>query len=166
MSRILCFDPSGNWSKNEGKGSTGWALFAGGELVDFGEISAENYQSVERYWYAHLELMNDLDIHEVRDDKIVCESYKLQPGKAMQQSWSELETPQLIGFLRMYAWDNAIPFIFQDPKDKVRVADPILEHKGIIEKKGNRYYCMGRSTNLHMRDAIRHGIYYLKYGKG
>lgn len=158
---VLCFDPSGNFSKNEGSGTSGWALFDYGKLENFGEIKAEEYKSLEEYFIAHRQL---IDMKAPK--KIVIESFKLQPGKAMQQSWSAMETPQLIGFIRMYAYVNLIDVVFQDPKDKIRVADPILEHMGILEKKGNKYICMGRSTNLHMRDAIRHGIFYHRYGKG
>lgn len=162
--RVLCFDPSGNWS--EGKGHTGWALFDGsGELLKFGDIAAEDYESTERYWYAHKELMDELDIHYLRFDKIVCESYRLQSGKALQQSWSSMETSQLIGFLRMDAWDRDVDWIFQDPKDKVSVADPILVRLGVFELKGGKHYCQGKPTNLHMRDAIRHGIFYFKHNK-
>jgi hypothetical protein len=163
--RVLAFDPSGNFSSREGKGSTGWALLIDGEVKDFGEISAEDYVSAEAYWYAHVNLMKNLDIHEVRNDRVVIESYKLQPGKAMVQSWSAMETPQLIGFMRMYLWEECIPVIFQDPKDKARVADDILVRAGVFELKGKKHYCLGRSTNLHMRDAIRHGIFYHRYRK-
>jgi hypothetical protein len=101
-------------------------------------------------------------------NKIVCESYKLQPGKAMAQSHSSLETSQLIGYIRMTAWGHdygEISFVLQDPACKTRVADPILERMGIIEKRGNRYYCQDKLTNDHQRDAIRHGVYWHKYGK-
>jgi hypothetical protein len=158
--RVLCFDPSGNFSKNEGSGTTGWALFVDGQLENFGDIAAKDYRSLEFYFREHRRLIDNKN-----PNKIVIESFKLQPGKAMQQSWSAMETPQLIGYIRMYAHEGAVDVVFQDPKDKVRVADPILEFMGVIEKKGRGYTCMGKPTNLHMRDAIRHGIYYHKYGK-
>lgn len=162
MARVLCFDPSGNFSKREGSGTTGWALFVDGELKDFGDIAAEDFESLESYFKEHSGLIYEKDIDP---HVIVIESFKLQPGKAMQQSWSAMETPQLIGYLRMFAYLNSIKVVFQDPKDKIRVADPILEHMGIIEKRGKLYYCMGRKTNLHMRDAIRHGVFYKRYRK-
>jgi hypothetical protein len=157
--RVLCFDPSGNFSKNEGKGCSGWALFVDGELESFGDIAASDYDSLEEYFVRHRHL-----IELKAPNKIIIESFKLQPGKAMQQSWSAMETPQLIGYLRMIAYGNLIDVVFQDPKDKIRVADPILEHMGIIGKRGRNYYCKDKLTNLHMRDAIRHGAYFFKYG--
>lgn len=161
LARVLCFDPSGNFSKNEGSGTSGWALFVDGQLENFGDIAAADHESLEEYFIEHWQM-----VLEKNPDTLVIESFKLQPGKAMQQSWSAMETPQLIGFLRVMAYQGGVKVVFQDPKDKIRVADSILEYMGVIEKKGNRYLCMGRPTNLHMRDAIRHGIYYGKYGKG
>ena len=157
--RILTLDPSGNFSKNEGDGTTGWAIFHYGELKDFGHVQASGYERIEEYWQAISELI-DLSI-----DIVVCESYRLFAGKASAQSNSMMETPQLIGYLRMYCYKWQIPIVFQDPKDKARVTDPILVRQGVFELKGKKHYCLGRSTNLHMRDAIRHGIYFLKYGK-
>lgn len=157
--KILTLDPSGNFSKNEGDGTTGWAVFEDGQLKDFGEVCASDHTKIEEYWHTIAAL------HVSSADVVVCESYRLFAGKAMAQSNSLMETPQLIGFLRMWAWQRSIPFVLQDPKDKLRVADPILVRQGVFEKKGNKHYCLGRSTNLHMRDAIRHGVYFLKYGK-
>ena len=157
--RILTLDPSGNFSKNEGDGTTGWAIFEGGKLKEFGDIESSNFARIEMYWQAISNLITvDINI-------VVCESYRLFAGKASAQSNSMMETPQLIGYLRMHCYLRGVPIVFQDPKDKVRVSDPILVRQGVFELKGRKHYCLGRSTNLHMRDAIRHGIYFLKYGK-
>lgn len=161
MNRILCFDPSGNFSKGEGKGTTGWALFENDKLTDFGAIKSSDYESIEEYWQEHLILM-----YNAKPDKIICESYRLQGGKQMQQTWSALETPQLIGAMRMASYTDNKPFILQDPTIKARVADEMLARWGIIQSVGsNRYNCMDRLTNLHQRDAIRHGVFYIKYRK-
>ena len=157
--RVLCLDPSGNYK--EGDGTTGWALFVDGKLIEFGRVEAKRYSSQEAYWAAVSEV-----ISKFFPDVVVCESYRLFEHKAKQQSWSELETPQLIGYLRMYCWCRNIQFVFQDPNDKIRVADEQLVKMGVLEKKGNRYYCMGKQTVIHERDAIRHGIFYHRYGKG
>ena len=167
MSRVLAFDPSGNFSSREGKGVTGWALFENGKLKNFGRLSAESYNFVENYWDAHLaEIWYQMNNCNFEDCAVVCESYKLQPTKAMQQSWSALETPQLIGAMRMYSWKEInVPFVLQDPSIKARFSDEVLVKMGIAEKRGNKYYVLGHSTVDHERDAIRHGLYYLKYGK-
>lgn len=157
--RVLCLDPSGN--HKEGEGTTGWALFEDGELVDFGRIKSESYSIQEHYWFRVRWLLN-----EYHPDLLVCESYRLFGHKANQQIGSAMETCQLIGYLRMACWKHGIKFVFQDPKDKIRVSDEQLAKMGVLEKRNGRYYCMGRQTVIHERDAIRHGIFYFRYGKG
>lgn len=164
--RMLVFDPSGNSSAKEGFGTTGWAVFNDGKLVEFGEIASTDYKETEMYWSKHADL-----ITKVNPSCILCESYKLFGHKAKQQSGSSLDTPQLIGYLRMCAWTLSIPFIFQDPKDKVRFNDEVLEDYGYIQVsrgpsgKITGYMCQGKRTSMHMRDAIRHGLFALKYNK-
>lgn len=155
--KILAFDPSGNFE--EGRGTTGWSIFEYNELL-FGEIKATDYESAEAYWDRHLTY-----IHNIKPDVVVCESFNLQPSKAKQQSWSALETPQLIGLLRWYCWSNNIKMVLQKPLIKQRFTDDVLEYMGYAEKRGGMYYIKGEKTNLHMRDSIRHGLYYMRYGK-
>lgn len=160
MAEILAVvDPAGNSGGKEGWGETGIAVFHDGKLVDFISISSQEYPSTEYYWFALWEVIKDSNV-------IVCENYRLFAHKANQQAGSELETPQLIGFLRMQSWLLDIPFKFQRPADKARFSDEVLTSMGVFELRGNKHYCLNRSTNLHMRDAIRHGYFYLKYGKG
>lgn len=161
--RIIVFDPSGNMGKNEGYGTSGYAVFDNGELKDWGIISSKDFETQEEYWDAHKQL---LFRHIPYPHTVVCESYNLQGNKALSQTGSSLDTPQLIGFLRMVCWSEGIEWIFQHPQDKARVADPILVREGVFEQKGNRITCQGKPTVIHSRDAIRHGIYFHRYGKG
>ena len=158
MKKILAFDPSGNW--REGGGTTGWALFIDGKLTMFGNIKSADYGCPESYWDQHVQLIRDL-----QPDIVVYETYRLQAGKAMQQSWSELETPQLIGIIRHECWLHDIPRYGQDPSIKKRFNDDILVQMGIAEQRGKLIYINDMRTNDHMRDAIRHGLYFIKYGK-
>lgn len=155
-SSFIVIDPSGNF--NEGKGITGYAIFEDNVLKDFGHVKSEDYQNQMEYWKDILDIAQDYST-------IVCESYKLQPTKSMAQSWSTLETPQLIGVLRYMCWQENIKIVFQDPSCKIRFSDDILINLSIFERKNKIYYCKERKTNDHMRDAIRHGFYYLKYKK-
>lgn len=98
-------------------------------------------------------------------DVIVIESYRLFGHKSKQQIGSQLETPQLIGYLEMVAYELNTPVFFQDPSTKSRHADDILARTGVIEKRGQYYYYKGVITNLHQRDALRHLIYFYKYGR-
>jgi hypothetical protein len=156
--KVLCFDPSGNY--NEGSGTTGWAVFEDDILTEFGTISASDFTTQEGYWSEHEAL-----IAIKQPNIIVMESFKLFAHKQKAQTWSQMETPQLIGYLRMVCWKRKIKLVFQSPNDKVRVSDPILLKMGVFELKGKQHYCNGKPTNLHMRDAIRHGIYFHKYRK-
>lgn len=159
--KTLCFDPSGNHGK-EGYGHTGWAIFENDNLVEFGDIAAEDFKTQEEYFAKHEYLIIDK-----APGVVVCESYRLYAGaRGKAQINSTLDTPQLIGYLRMVCWAQNMQFSLQAPSDKTRVADPQLLKMGVLERKGNKHYCMGKPTNLHMRDAIRHGIYYLRYVKG
>lgn len=160
--KILALDPSGNFGEKEGNGTTGWAVFENGELTNFGSIKAEDFHCQEAYWIKIKDLIKVI----WHVDVLVCESYKLFGHKAKQQSGSSLDTPQLIGYLRTWIYENMdwIKWVFQDPKDKVRVADEILVHMGILEQSaGGRYKALGRQTVIHERDAIRHGVFYHRY---
>ena len=138
-------------------------MFEDGELKDFGEVSAENYDCIEQYFKSVFDLFWLQDA-----DTVICESYRLYGGaRGKAQINSSLETPQLIGYLRMKAWENMNrKFILQPPSDKAPVNDERLVKAGVFEKRGTRHYCLGRPTNLHMRDAIRHGVYYYRFGGG
>lgn len=156
MANFIAIDPSGNF--NEGKGITGYALFIDDQLKEVADIRSENHKQQMTYWRDILRLIDGQEF-------VVCESYKLQPNKSMAQSWSTLETPQLIGALRYACWQQNIPIIFQDPSNKVRFSDEILVKLGVLERKNKLYLWQGLKTNDHMRDAMRHGLYYLKYHK-
>lgn len=159
---IIAIDPSGNF--DEGKGTTGLAVlwFEDGKLrVKLDEVKASKFHCKEEYWDM---VISDIRLYKktTRASTLVVENYRLQMNKAMQQSWSELETPQLIGVIRymnhMYLgmhWEE------QSPSIKSRFADDVLVNMGILKKRGNRYYFQGGTTNDHMRDALRHGLYYL-----
>lgn len=156
--KILAFDPSGNFA--EGKGTSGWCTSVDGQGHILGDINSQDYATREAYWAAHAKLIN-----EKKPDYIVIESYKLFGHKAKSQSGSSLETPQLIGYLQMIAYGLDIPVILQDPSTKSRHSDTVLTLTGTITKSGIQYYFNGEKTNMHKRDALRHNMYFFKYGK-
>jgi hypothetical protein len=157
--KVLSFDPSGNY--NEGYGTSGYSVSLDGNLPHkLGDIKAEEYTTRQAYWFAHKEL-----IEKIFPEYIVIESYKLFGHKSKEQSGSSLETPQLIGYLEMVAYELNIPTYLQDPSTKQRHADAVLVSMGVIEKKGTRYFYHGELTNLHQRDALRHDMYFNRYNK-
>ena len=156
--KVLAFDPSGNF--NEGKGTSGWCTSIDNQGHVLGDIDSKDYSSREDYWFAHRTL-----VERKFPDVLVIESYKLFGNKAMSQAGSSLETPQLIGYLQMVAHELNIPVVLQDPSTKTRHSDPVLTATGTITKHGIQYYFKGEKTNMHKRDALRHNMYFCKYGK-
>lgn len=152
--KVLAFDPSGNY--HEGMGTTGYALALDGfPPAKLGDIKSTDYNCRQAYWAAHRNL-----IEQTLPDVVVVESYRLFGHKSKEQIGSQLETPQLIGYIEMICYDWMIPVVYQDPSTKQRHADDILVKIGVIEKKSNKFYYKGELTNLHMRDALRHAMYY------
>lgn len=155
---IVALDPSGNWGDKEGWGTTGLALYEGGN-VSLHEIKSSDYSSHEEYW-------NAVITHKgmKQADYIVIEGYKLynHAGRnAQMQSNSDMPTSQLIGALKMQAFHNKIPAVIQYASDvKTRWSDEVLTNLGILES-GNKF--KGKSTNAHKRDALRHLCHFKKY---
>jgi hypothetical protein len=157
MSLIISMDVSGNYGEKEGFGTTGICIVQNNEPTELRDIKAKDFASQMEYFHAHIFYVDYVCT-------IVYETYKLQAGKAMQQSWSSLDTPQLIGMIRYTSWGNDIPCIGQDPSIKPRWSDDYLVRKGYLEEKNGRYYFKGKMTNTHQRDSLRHALHYLKYG--
>lgn len=158
---VLAIDPSGSYY--EGKGTTGWALFDANTraLLDYGSIRASDYKTVNEYYQAVSKLIKP-------KMKVVIEEFLLYASKAKQQINSKMETSKLIGYLQMYCFSHSIPYTMQLAGEVVRRwADNILVHKGIIKqasgKLRNMYYALGRITNDHERDAMRHAMHYITF---
>lgn len=158
---VLAIDPSGSYY--EGKGTTGWALFEGTTrvLLDYGSIRASDYLTVNEYYQAVSRLIKP-------GMKVVIEEFLLYASKAKQQINSKMETSKLIGYLQMYCFSHNISYTMQLAGEVVRRwADSILVHKNVIKqangKLRNMYYALGRLTNDHERDAMRHAMHYITF---
>lgn len=157
---VLGIDPSGSYY--EGKGTTGWAIFEseGRKLIRYGNIKAADYAEVSAYYKAVSDLIKP-------GMCVVIEEYLLYADKAKSQINSKMETSKLIGYLQMYCYEHDIYFRMQLAGEVVkRWADYILEHKGIITKQhGTKsvYFALGRKTNEHERDAMRHCMHYITF---
>lgn len=163
---ILAFDPSGNYT--EGKGTTGYAVgvdHGDGWQIILGDINARDYKTMMAYWSAHVGRFALCGGAR----EIVMEGYRLynHAGKeAKIQANSTLETPQLIGALRMAAWERKIPVKIQYAADvKTRWSDEILVRLGYLDKRGQLLYYNGNRTNTHQRDALRHLLHYIRYNR-
>ena len=158
---VLAIDPSGAYY--EGKGTTGWALFDSTtrSLLDYGSIRASEYPTVNTYYQAISRLIKP-------KMKVIIEEYLLYANKAKQQINSKMETSKLIGYLQMYCFNQGVEYTMQLAGEVVkRWADHILVHKGIIKQATGRlkhiYYALGRLTNEHERDAMRHAMHYITF---
>lgn len=158
--RILAIDISGNFT--EGKGTTGYCIGHGdGTVIEIGDICAKDFPTRMEYHNAVIKLALDRE----KADVVVCENFKLYRHKAMQQSHSELETPRIIGALEYCCWLNKKPLYFQMASDvKTRFSDEILMKKKVFEEHKGYLYFNFIKTNDHIRDAMRHYFYFIKYG--
>jgi hypothetical protein len=76
------------------------------------------------------------------------------------------ETIQLIGALRWHLDQENVPYIFQTPTQaKSRFKDDDLpKYIANFEKRPNgRYYLNNKQINDHIRDALKHLLYYMRY---
>lgn len=157
---VLGIDPSGAYY--EGKGTTGWAIFESEtrELKEYGSIRASDYPELKLYYKAVSDLIKP-------GMQVVIEEYLLYATKAKQQINSKMETSKLIGYLQMYCYERNIRLRMQLAGEVVkRWTDHILEHKGVIYKHkdlSNIYFALGRKTNEHERDAMRHCMHFITF---
>jgi hypothetical protein len=166
---VLSIDPSGSFY--EGKGTTGWCLFdaINMEVLDIGTIHAADYDDMEAYWDAHIELIKEIS-QDFLPERIlvIIEDYVLYKDSAQVQTNSRMETSKLIGVIQHYCWRFKIHYWMQLAAEvKPRWSDSILEHKGILVKQKGRYIVSNRyrqiATNGHIRDAIRHAVHYCTF---
>lgn len=125
---------------------TGWAEFdAHGEINDTGQIEG-GVQGITGFL---MEL--DRPVHTV-----IIESYMVRPDNHSVKAnvGSKMETVQVIGVIRGWAFTKKATIIMQPPAIK-----KIAEAMAGFEVKGDH-------KNTHWQDAVLHGIYYLnKIGK-
>ena len=159
---ILAIDPSGNFE--EGKGTTGACIYdiQNHEVIEIFTIQAVNFTSKEDYWQAHLDRILVMRRH-YKDLIVVMEDFMLDPNRAMQQSYSKMETPKLIGIVQNFCYARQVPYFMQRAAEvKKRWSDKILLHKEIIQKVKHNYYLNDSHdlVNGHCRDAIRHAVHF------
>lgn len=159
--KILAIDPSGNFK--EGKGTSGVCDMENGEAKHLTEIKALDFSSDVAYWNRHVEL-----IKMILPDQVVIEGYRLYNHRGMaasSQANSELETPQLIGAIKLRCYQLQIPLHVQFASEvKSRWSDDVLVNTGTLERRGNRLYFNDKMTNDHQRDALRHALHFWRYG--
>ncbi len=158
---LVVLDPSGSF--NEGKGHTGITIMRDDDWssVQLKSIAAKDYSTRHEYWDAVMgEVLNLISERPI----VIVESFMIRNNGFLIGKMPE--TIRLIGAMEWEFEKYGINYIFQTPSAaKSRFKDEMLVRlvPG-FEARGDRYYFNGKLTNDHMRDALKHLLYYRKYG--
>lgn len=157
---VLSLDPSGNFI--DGKGHTGLVLAEVYDDFTFkvtfkDTIRAAKFDTRIEYWRAHMDALDpELDL-------VVMEDFMLYPH--INQGFSYMETPRILGVLEMQADLFDIPVVFQRAANIAAWNEEVLINRGILEKKKGRYWHEGKIYNDHERSALKHLIVWLNKEK-
>jgi hypothetical protein len=133
--------PSGLLALDPG-GTTGWAFFKDGHPRAAGQVPG-NGEAVEAL------------IDAKQPSLVVIEEYVLYPWALKSQTWSDCPEAQLIGVIRFLCRKRSIPVLFQGANQaKAFSTDKRLKQWGFL-----------LANKPHANDAIRHGIYYVFFGR-
>ena len=149
---VLSLDPSGNFM--DGKGHTGLVLAEvsdeGYKIIHKETIRADKFDTRLQYWKAHMDVLDpELDL-------VIVEDFMLYPH--INQGFSYMETPRVLGVIEMQADLFDIPLVFQRAVDISGLSDEVLINRGVLEKRKNRLWHDGHIYNDHERSALKHFI--------
>lgn len=162
--KFIFIDPSGSY--NEGKGHTGISIiedFKWDTLKTY-SIAAKDYNERLLYWKA---IINTV-IKDAKNTYVIIESFVNRNNGFLIGKMPE--TPLLIGALVWELEQLNIPYKFQSPSQaKSRFKDEHLDRyiPNFVIKgtdRGNLFYLNGKLTNDHVRDSLKHLLYFQKYG--
>lgn len=162
--RYVFLDPSGSF--NEGKGHTGIAVMHDNdwEHIVLKDIRASDYKSRYEYWNAIISYVTLAKAVKGYETKVIIESFTIRANGFLVGKMPE--TLLLIGAL-CYELDRwKIPYVFQTPASaKTRYKDELLsKYIPNFERRDNgRYYFNNKLVNDHMRDALKHLLFYKNY---
>lgn len=166
MNTYIFVDPSGSF--NEGKGHTGIAVIENEnwDSLTISSIAAKDFKDRHSYWKRIL----DSIMHIVQDTSepvtVIIESFMIR-----NQGFLTGKMPETIQFIGAFTWElekENIKYIFQTPSQaKSRFKDDSLSRyiPNFELRSNGRYYLNGKQTNDHVRDALKHLLYFLKYNK-
>ncbi len=162
----MAIDPSGSY--NEGKGSTGIALMYGDDMTNLTsyDIKAKHFENRHDYWK---EIMSH-PILLSKNITVIIETFVVRSNGFLVGKMPE--TSLFIGALVWELEKRNIPYVFQNPSQaKTRFKDENLgkyltNYEIRKDKRGrNLYYLNDKQLNDHQRDAIKHLLYYKRYGE-
>ena len=161
--RYIFVDPSGSF--NEGKGHTGIACISdmNWDTLTIESVSANHYSSRHEYWKA---IASSIVSRITLDTHVIIEAFMIRNVGYVIGKMPE--TIQLIGYLSFILEEYGIPYTFQTPSQaKSRFKDTMLPtFIPNLTHKSNRYYLNNKIINDHVRDALKHLLYFNTYKKG
>ena len=168
--KYIFIDPSGNFES--GKGHTGIATIEGDDTtfdwdtLKVSSVSANDYPTRYEYWKAVCSCIYDPCIN-ADNTTVIIESFLIRTDGILMGSMPE--TIMLIGALAYQLDAFGITYTFQSPSTaKSRFKDHMLPHliPGMTHNSStHRYYLNGKCINDHIRDALKHLLYFQKYRK-
>lgn len=157
-------DPSGSF--NEGKGHTGISVIEDfkWETLKTYSLTAKDYTERHLYWKDIIKtIINN------KCDLVIIESFVVRANGFLIGKMPE--TPLLIGALIWELEQLGIKYKFQSPTQaKSRFLDENLDmyipNYEVKEQSGKKYYYLnGKIINDHIRDSLKHLLYFMKYGR-
>ena len=160
--KYIFVDPSGSF--NEGKGHTGIASITDNnwDTLKYKSIAAKDYSNRHAYWWAIMEAI--AEIGEPNEITVVIESFTIRTQGFLMGKMPE--TIQFIGALEFILEECDVPYSLQTPTQaKSRFKDDDLPRyiPGFEKRPNGRYYLNGKQVNDHIRDALKHLLYFMKY---
>lgn len=139
--RLLCLDPGH---------TTGWALFEGLELKEFGQLDTPEVNGVL------IPMMEFFKAREPLND-LIYEDYRVYGWRAKHHAFSELHTAKLIGVIEAVAQSIVGLNIYKQMASVAKqwAKDEFLKEWGFFQQT------VGQK---HARDAVRHGCYFVSFG--
>lgn len=168
----VAIDPSGSF--NEGKGHTGIAYLWDNdwEHMCTQEVSAKDYPDRHKYWEA---VMHEAFTKYLYDDSglspnditVIIESFVIRAN-----GFTIGKMPETIQFIGAIIWElekrGITNIVIQYPSQaKPRFPDELLpKHVPKLERRDSGFYYLdGKRINDHMRDAVKHLLFYKRYGE-
>lgn len=155
--RYISIDPSGSF--NEGKGHTGLAIMDDNNWnsLEVYSIDAKKYNTRLDYWNAIIDFTKQDNI------TVIIESFNIRNNGFLLGKMPE--TLLLIGAIVRDLETRNINYVFQSPSAvKSRFKDDLLgNYIPNFEKRNKYYYLNNKCINDHIRDALKHLLYFKKY---
>lgn len=162
--KYIVIDPSGSF--NEGKGHTGITLITGTDWtsLEVKSFDAKHFNNRTDYWSAVIRTI--IDEYRKGPIEVIIESFQIRTTGFMLGKMPE--TILFIGAIEYVCELKKIKYSTQAPTTaKSRFKDEHLEHyiPNFEHRDNGRYYLNGKQVNDHVRDSLKHLLFYFKYRK-